>query len=231
MSNAQKIVGLLFGSFDPIHRGHISIARWALQAQLCDEVWMVLSPQNPMKPNSAAPYDHRASMVRLVVEDVEGVQLCRDETELTPPYYTINTVQYLMMRYPQCRFMILCGTDVKEQSHTWYRAEELHTLVDFVEYPRFDGGELPFIDVSSTEIRCGEKLEYLDERVREYIEKNKVYCAHFERGQIRYRLGDITGAINEWNQCTDEPHLTKANALKELAGGIMEYRYDEIYNP
>ncbi len=231
MSGAKKIVGLLFGSFDPIHKGHTAIARWAIDDHLCDEVWMVLSPQNPMKPDSASPYEDRAAMVRMAIKDIEGVRLCRDEEELAAPYYTINTIEYFLLRYPQCRFMILCGTDTLEQSHRWHRGEELHNLVTFMEYPRYDGGGKPFVDISSTEIRCGEKLEYLEDDVKEYIEKKGLYCANLERGKLLYRRGNITEAINEWNQCTDEPHRSKAMALKELANGIMEYRYTEIFNP
>ncbi len=228
----MRSVGLLFGSFDPIHIGHTTIAQWTLGSNICDEVWMVLSPQNPMKPTTAAPYKDREAMVRLAIEDIENVELCTIEQELAPPFYTINTVERLIEKFPEYKFSIVCGTDVKNQSRRWHRSDQLHQMVEFVEYPRYSGGSEPFVDVSSTEIRRGEKWHQgLNPKVAEYIEKQKVYCIYLERGRELYREGDICGAINEWQRCTSGRHKEVAQTHIELANNIMAYRYSDIYNP
>lgn len=227
----NKKIGLLFGSFDPIHLGHLTIAHWALDDGGCDGVWFVLSPQNPMKAKSPAPYAHRVAMIEIAIEGMKGVELCRVEEGMTSPFYTISTIEKLREDFPNYDFVILCGTDVVEQSSRWHRAEELHAMVEFSEYPRHSEGGLPFVDVSSTELRAGEKLDLLHERVREYMEVNNLYCPHLERGQLRYKEGDIAAALNEWRQCTTEPHLSKARALMELSNSILDYRYTELYNP
>ncbi len=223
-------IGLLFGSFDPFHFGHLAIARWALSERF-DEVWIVLSPQNPTKASGAAPYEFRKAMVELSTQGEPKIKLCTVESELTAPFYTINTIEKLKSDFPTYSFSILCGTDVKESCHTWYRAAELLEMVEFVEYPRHGEGDLPFINVSSTEVRCGEKLDMIDPKVAQYIRENKVYCAHLERGKKHYAAGNIGGAINAWNKCVDEPHATTARALQELAADILDYTYSEIYNP
>ncbi len=230
MQKRQR-VGLLFGSFDPIHSGHLNIAQWAIGSGGFQSVWMVLSPQNPLKPNLAAPYEHRKNMVELAIQDEDNIEICTIESELKAPFYTINTIEKLCELYPDKDFAILCGTDVKNQSLKWHRAEELHSMVEFIEYPRYSGSELPFVDISSTEIRQGYKLDYLNTRVVDYIQENNVYNAHLERGNMHYRNGDICAAINEWNQCKGEPHQSQAEALKQLAADILAYRYSDIYNP
>ncbi len=228
---SRERIGLLFGSFDPIHLGHLAIARWAVASGGFNSVWIVLSPQNPLKPTLAAPYEYRKAMVELSLEGESGIELCTIESELEAPFYTINTIERLRELHPNSDFAILCGTDVKKQSSKWHRAEELHSLVEFVEYPRYDGAELPFIDISSTELRQGYKLEYLKPSVKDYIEQNSVYNMYLERGNALYRKGDICAAINEWNQCKGEPHQSRAEALKQLADDILAYRYTDILNP
>ncbi len=225
-------IGLLFGSFDPIHNGHMAIAHWALDSGGCDEVWLVLSPQNPMKPTVASPYEKRKAMVTLAVEDEKKIKLSTVESDLEPPYYTILTIEELQKRDPDVEFVVLCGTDVKVQSGHWFRANELHKMVAFVEYPRYNNDRLPFIDVSSTEIRQGLKLDYLNPKVREYIERKQIYNSALERGRALYAAGDICGAINEWSHCDGtEQQKQEAATLRELASEILAYRYTDIYNP
>lgn len=230
----MKTVGLLFGSFDPIHLGHISIARWAIDEGGCSEVWFVLSPQNPLKPTLAAPYEHRKRMVELTLEELglRDVSLSTVESELEAPHYTINTIEELQRRFPEYRFELLCGTDVKRSSCKWHRTKELHKIIDFVEYPRYINDSLPFVDVSSTEIRQGEKLECLAEAAKEYMEQQRVYNFDLERGRTLYAKGDISGAINEWSKCKGtEIQNKEAETLRELASEILAYRYTEIFNP
>ncbi len=194
----------------------------------------MLSPQNPMKPTLAAPYEHRKRMLELTLEEVqlEGVSLSTIESELPAPSYTVNTIEELKRRYPDMDFVILCGTDVKEQCAKWHRADELLKMVEFVEYPRYLNDDLPFVDISSTELRQGEKLECLAVGAREYIKENSVYDFNLERGRVLYKRGEIAEAINEWNRSEGtEAQRNEARTLIELANQILAYRYSEIYNP
>ncbi len=224
-------IGLLFGSFDPVHNGHMSIARWAIDSGVCQRVWMVLSPQNPLKSNAQADFETRAQMLQWAVEGSKGVEICTVEREMTPPFYTINTIEHLQSENPDSEFTILCGTDIIEQSHKWHRAEELHRMVSFTEYPRYRNDNLPFVEVSSTEIRLGEKHHLLHPKVRDYIAEHRVYNANMERGRQLYNQGEIGGAINQWLQCKGTPQEREAETLIEMAQDILAYRYTEIYNP
>ncbi len=226
------MIGLLFGSFDPVHNGHLSIARWALDQGGCTEVWMVLSPQNPMKHSSAAPYHHRHAMLALALQGESNIKICTVEENLSAPFYTINTIERLEELYPEERFVILCGTDVKQSNHKWHRAEELLSKVDFVEYPRYENNTTAFVDVSSTEVRQGYKEQSVSPLVWEYITQNEVYDHNVERGRALYNQGDIAGAINQWRKCpAGSSKYSEAQTLIELANDIMAFRHNDIYNP
>ncbi len=226
------MIGLLFGSFDPVHIGHITIAEWALTKGGCSEVWLVLSPQNPMKATSAAPYQMRKAMVEMAIEGMECIKLCTVESELTPPFYTINTIEKLQSDFPDEKFVILCGTDVKKQSHKWHRHCDLFKLVEFKEYPRHRNDSLPFIDISSTEVRCGLKPEMVNPQVLDYIKENEVYNCNLEQGRAYYNEGKIGEAINHWQMVTPQSRFyNEAKTLIELASNILAYSYTEIYNP
>lgn len=227
----MKKIGLLFGSFDPIHGGHLAIAEWALTDAAMDEVWIVLSPQNPMKNSDASPFEHRAAMINLAIEGKDRIKLCTVESTLCPPCYSINTIIALQEANPDCAFSILCGTDVAKQSGHWHRAEELHKMVRFIEYPRYENCFLKFHDISSTEIRQGSKLEYLHPAVRSYIEQHQIYNSAFERGKALYAAGNFSGAINAWSECAGTRFEAEAETLSQLASEILAYSYTEIYNP
>lgn len=227
----MKKIGLLFGSFDPIHRGHLAIAQWALAEGGMEEVWIVLSPQNPMKNSDASPFEHRAAMINLAIADQDRVKLCTVESTLCAPCYTINTITVLQGQHPNHAFSILCGTDVAKQSEHWYRAEELHRMVRFVEYPRYENCFLTYYDVSATEIRQGQKQEFLHPVVKEYIEQHELYNPSFERGKALYAAGNFSGAINAWSECRGTRFAEQAETLSQLASQILAYSYTEIYNP
>lgn len=224
-------VGLLFGSFDPIHQGHTAIARWAIQQERFDQVWIILSPQNPTKSMPSISFEHRAQMVRLAIRDIEGVVLSTLEAEMESPYYTINTVAELMRRYPSNSFSILCGTDVIKQCRKWHLSEQLHQMVDFVEYPRYENPTMEYLDVSSSEIRQGSKQEFLHPEVANYIACNKIYNSALERGKALYARGDFGGAINAWSECQGTSAQDEAETLSGMACRILAYSYTEIYNP
>lgn len=187
-------VALLMGSFNPVHRGHLAVARYVLERELADEVWLVVSPQNPFKdPAILAPFDDRLEMVRRALaeegDELEGrIRVCDVERGLPYPSYTIQTIEYLQKQYPEVRFTILAGSDIADQLPRWHRSEELRGLVRFLIYPR-NGGEAspemaqaPTFEVDSTSIRqamaTGQAIavgEVLPRAVADYIRIKKLY--------------------------------------------------------
>jgi len=126
-------IALLFGSFNPIHNGHLAMAHTALQSNKIDEVWFVVSPHNPLKDfTTLAPANDRANMVSLALMHEERMKLCTIEFDMPKPSYTIHTIYKLKEEYPSFNFHILCGTDVVNQLAAWYKYEELIQSVKFL---------------------------------------------------------------------------------------------------
>ena len=152
-----RSIGLFGGSFNPIHVGHIALAKAALQACGLDEVWLMVSPQNPLKQDQKLLDDQlRLEMAEKALEGVEGVKACGYEFQLPKPSYTWHTLQALTKDYPDCRFTLLIGGDNWAHFERWYHWQDILRTCDIAVYPReghigtFDA---PLVNVSSTEIR------------------------------------------------------------------------------
>jgi nicotinate-nucleotide adenylyltransferase len=164
----KKKVGLFFGSFNPVHIGHCIIADHVAQSGLVDEVWLVLTPQNPLKPKKSLLADHhRLSLLRLAIDDNSRLKVCDIEFNLPAPHYTIHTLVHLEEKYPNCLFSLIVGTDNLASFHLWKNYEvilENYQLIVF-QRPGFSGGDLmnhkhvsllpdtPLMQISSTFIR------------------------------------------------------------------------------
>jgi nicotinate-nucleotide adenylyltransferase len=191
-------IALLFGSFNPIHNGHLAMAHAALQSNKIDEVWFVVSPHNPLKDfTSLAPANDRANMVSLALLHEEHMKLCTIEFDMSKPSYTIHTIHKLKEEYPSFNFHILCGADVVNSLPSWYKYEELiqstkflvcsraienqfasHSLVQ--EFPeQFEFIDFNPVEISSTQIReCianTGKSSQVAERVLDYIIVQRLY--------------------------------------------------------
>lgn len=145
MVTSKTRIALLFGSFNPIHIGHLNVGKYTLDKNLADEVWYIVSPENPLKcSKELAPFEHRYKMAKLAIENYfEGsyhkrVSVSDIEDSLPRPSYTYNTIKKLTEQYTdeQYCFSILCGSDIDSQLPQWYKSEELQTMVDFIIYPR-----------------------------------------------------------------------------------------------
>lgn len=172
-------IGLFFGSFNPIHNGHIQIARSVLERAICHEVWFVVSPQNPFKAGvDMLPENVRYSLVERVVQGEKGLRACNVELDMPKPSYTIDTLNVLEKLYPDHTFSILMGGDNMAKFDKWKSHEELAARFQLIAYPR-PGAEIPsfmppntiiidapLMDISSTEIR-GKVL--LGESISEYV--------------------------------------------------------------
>lgn len=189
----MKKIGLYFGSFNPIHIGHLIIANHVLNEKLADEVWFVVSPQNPFKDAASLLNEHhRLAMVKLAIEGVYKMKASDIEFRLPKPSYTIDTLTYLKEKYPNKTFSIIMGGDGFRNLPKWKNAVQLIKSYDFLVYPRpgFDvindfNARLtllnaPLLEISSTEIRrlikAKQSIRFLvPDAVKEEIEQNGYY--------------------------------------------------------
>jgi nicotinate-nucleotide adenylyltransferase len=163
----NKKVGIFGGSFNPIHNGHISLARQLRQLAQLDEVWLMVSPQNPWKQQAALLDDDlRLQMARMALQHEEGIVASDYEFGLPRPSYTWNTLQRLQADYPDHQFSLLIGGDNWARFSGWYHADDILQNYSVVVYPRrgssIDRDVLPpnvmiadtrLLDISSTDIR------------------------------------------------------------------------------
>ena len=173
--------GIFGGSFNPIHNGHISLARQLKEKAGLDEVWLMVSPQNPMKRQADLLSDEaRLLMARRALEHETGIIASDYEMHLTKPSYTWLTLQALSRDYPDRQFVLMIGGDNWDHFDRWYRAEDIKTNYEIVVYTRTPG-DPGFIDISSTEIRQrireGKSIRKLVPRaVEAMIKKNGYYA-------------------------------------------------------
>lgn len=159
-------IGLYFGSFNPVHHGHLIIANHVINTKLLDEVWLVVSPQNPFK-NAANLLNeqHRFHLVQLALEGTPGLRASNIEFKLPKPSYTVNTLSYLTEKYPGHEFTIILGSDGFQNIQKWHNATVLIKNYPMLVYPR-PGFEItntfganvtlldaPLLQISSTHIR------------------------------------------------------------------------------
>ena len=177
--------GIFGGSFNPIHNGHVSLARQLKEKAGLVEVWLMVSPQNPLKQDSDLLDDEkRMQMVRLALEGEESLIASDYELHLPKPSYTWNTLQALSKDYPEREFVLMIGGDNWALFVRWYHAEDIKQNYQIVVYPRkgAEGGieGLELIDISSTEIRQRIKegkgiRRMVPKAVADYIRKEGLY--------------------------------------------------------
>ena len=192
----MKSNGLFFGSFNPVHLGHTSLAEYIFEFSGVDEIWFVVSPRNPLKEQSELIDEYlRLRMLHLATENTEYLVPSDIEFELPKPSYTINTLKTLSERFPEDNFILLIGSDNMQIFDQW---KDYQTILDdysVLVYPRegysyeeFEEKypemqileEAPFFDVSSTEIRTLIKNKqdaspWLHPEVYQFIRDNGLY--------------------------------------------------------
>ena len=161
------ITGLYFGSFNPIHIGHMAIANFMIEFSELDQLWFVVSPQNPLKEKKSLLKDyHRLEMVRLAVEEDDRFRASDIEFRLPTPSYTIDTLAYLEEKHPGMEFQLVMGADGLRTFHKWKHAELITQKYHRLIYPR-PGADLeaqsglhnatlvnaPLMEISSSFIR------------------------------------------------------------------------------
>ena len=190
----SKKTGLFFGSFNPVHLGHLMIANYMVEYTDLGQVWFIVSPHNPLKEKSTLLADHhRLYMANLAVEDEPRFQASNIEFHLPQPSFTIDTLTCLGEKYPGRQFVLVAGSDTLPTLHKWKNYEELLKQYAFYIYPRSDPEpgpfddhphihftEAPLIGISSSflrqAIREGKDVRhFLPGKVWEYIKEMHFY--------------------------------------------------------
>ena len=190
-------IGLLFGSFNPIHIGHLFMGEMALESNHIEKVWFIVSPESPYKTGKGilASANDRLAMVISACEYNEKFQVSTVEFDMSPPSYTYLTLYKLKEKYPEHDFHLICGTDVYVDIPTWHGGKEVIESCGFIVYPRntttnytpeemagktlFLNG-VPSLEISSTFLREQIKnnkttKHLLPEFVQVYIKNNNLY--------------------------------------------------------
>lgn len=186
-------IGLYFGSFNPIHIGHLIIAQYILEHADVDKIWFVVSPQNPLKQsNSLLNEYHRLHLVELAIAGNPKFRASNIEFSLPKPSYTIDTLTYLAEKFPQEQFSVIMGSDSVQNLEKWKNYETLLKYynilvyerpgfeVDTQKFPQLKIFQAPHLDISATYIRKqiqeGNSIKYLvPDEVKDYIESNHYF--------------------------------------------------------
>lgn len=189
----EETIGILGGSFNPVHMGHMMLAQYVCEWGYVDKVWLTLSPQNPLKNMvSMMPDMKRLHMLNRATKDAHRIETCDIELSMPRPSYTINTLETLSHRYPAKKFRLIIGSDnwaVFEKWKDWERILEEYSVLVYprlgypIENDSVDGMEVidaPVIDISSTFLRQAISAHrdvsfFLPSGVYKYIIDNKLY--------------------------------------------------------
>ena len=192
---SKEKIGLFFGTFDPIHNGHLRIAKYITEEKLADKVWLVVTPENPIKAGSKiSSFNHRFNMAKIATEKYDNIIPSDLEVNLKKPNYTIDTLEYISNKLKDIEFSLIIGEDNYKIFDTWKDYKKIINKYKIFIYPRkgtlnenlhiinentmYIGG--PRIDLSSTNIRKivskkSDPKDLISNKVMEYINSNKLY--------------------------------------------------------
>ena len=187
-------VGLFFGSFNPIHIGHLAIANYMMAFTEMNELWFVVSPHNPFKKRQTMLSESdRLHLVNLAIEDHPSYRACDIEFRMPKPSYTVDTLARLTDRHPKWNFTLIMGSDNLEQFHKWKNSEAIIANYHRYIYPRPETPpqfmkdipnatvvDAPLMDISSSFIRsaiaAGKDMPfYMNSKVYQYIKEMHFY--------------------------------------------------------
>tara|TARA_Y100000739_G_scaffold2174_1_gene1855 strand:- start:5287 stop:5865 length:579 start_codon:yes stop_codon:yes gene_type:complete len=189
-------IGLYFGTFDPIHLGHISIANFLINNKLLNEVWFIVTPQNPEKNISdLTDFTHRFEIVKIQIKDNNNLKASDIELNLEKPNYTINSLKHISNKFPNDIFSIIIGEDNLINFKNWKGYKEILNCYKIYVYPRTTKRnksvsiikhsniqiiKAPLVEINSTNIRQlikerGDVIKFISNNVYKYITKHNLY--------------------------------------------------------
>lgn len=192
----RRYIGLFFGSFNPIHLGHIQLADFIFKSTQLDELWYVVSPRNPLKEQKGLIDEfRRKEMIELAIADKDYLKVSDIEFEMPKPSYTIHTLHALTSNYPDYQFVLLIGSDNMHVFDKWKDYKTIIRKYPIIVYPRKNFDTIPFVkiyptmqilnnapffEISSTEIRDKIKKgkdvsQWLHPAVNQFIKDNNLY--------------------------------------------------------
>ncbi len=194
MDKSPGKTALFFGSFDPVHIGHLIIAEYFFNQSDVKDVWFVISPQNPFKADKQiTDQEIRKQMLKLAIGSLKGFEVCDIEYDMPAPHYTYKTLTRLKEVYPQREFLLLIGADNLQEFDKWKNYREILEMIpvfvyprpgynsdEFNHFPRLHKSEAPLMEISSSLIRKnladGLSARFLvPPKVYEFIMKNNIY--------------------------------------------------------
>jgi nicotinate-nucleotide adenylyltransferase len=185
----SKLTGLFFGSFNPIHTGHLCIAEFMVEFGGLKEVWFIVSPHNPLKDKATLLSDqYRLEMAEAAIENDERFRVSDIEFRMPRPSYTIDTLTRLSEQHPDRQFVLIAGTDVLPSFHKWKNYEQLLNQYRLMIYPRHGDEEHPLLSHPSITVVNAPRIEISASFIREAIKNGK---------NIRYFLPDKVMKIIE----------------------------------
>ncbi len=186
--------GLFFGSFNPIHIGHMAISNYILSFSDVEQLWFIISPQNPFKAKKSLLADyHRLELVRLAIGDNPKMQASNIEFSMPQPSYTVDTLARLSEKFPQHDFSLIMGGDNLKAFHKWKNFEEILKYHKLLVYPRpeYDLSDVSEAILSRTEIVQAPFMEISSSFIRNSISQGK---------DIRYFMPkDVSAYVDEMN--------------------------------
>jgi len=187
--------GLMFGSFNPVHKGHLEIAKYFKHNSDLKEVWFVISPQNPLKPKKELlDASHRLALLKMAIQHHPDLKISEVEFSMPEPSYTIDTLNLLAKRYPERNFVVIAGTDILDELHRWkdynqmlenfgfyiYNRPGYQIALAYRNHPNIRFFDAPLMEISSSSIRQAIRQrkdvgDLIPESVWAVIKENRFY--------------------------------------------------------
>lgn len=222
-------IAVIGGSFDPVHTGHLAMAKKVLKHKMADQVWFMPAQKNPLKDRKIEDFDARADMIQMAIEPYRKMKLCTLEKELPVPSYTIETVKELKKRSPEHDFYWVIGEDQASQLSLWKNIDELKKMIRFIVFERnglnVNDDSLIWIKgfdhpASSTKVRQGE-FQYLPKRVLQYVVEHGLYFDQVLKYHVSQYRYDHSLAVAKTAQ-----HLAKIHRLDVMKAYVASMMHD-----
>ncbi|MFI3261395.1 MAG: nicotinate (nicotinamide) nucleotide adenylyltransferase [Rikenellaceae bacterium] len=228
-------VSLFFGSFNPIHYGHIAIAESIISGNYADEVWLVVSPQNPLKDNVETTKEKRAldtenELKRLSLD--KKIKISRIEFDMPTPSYTIDTLNKITTENPNIEFSIVMGEDNLRAFNRWKDYETIAKMVKIYVYPR-QGNDYKGISELDPEILNIKSIEYIKDVNLLNISSSAIREADvlYKKGVAFQEKGELDKALNEFLLAQElTPNNTEINSRIEMIKSIFNFSYKQYIN-